>query len=96
MNPLDHIYYPYSGYVEEIFNINKKDESVKPNQRNVFSLYATGGGISCLSWLFTVPGASKCLKSANIPYSRSSLINLLSNGKEDEVSISSFCSAVVD
>jgi hypothetical protein len=95
MNISDHGGYPYTGYVEQIFNIHSKDKTAEKNQRNVFSLFVTGGGISSLAWLFTVPGASRCLKSSNIPYSRSSLTNLLSGGKEEEVSFASYCSQEV-
>jgi hypothetical protein len=69
-------------YIQEIFNSQKK--------RNVFSIHVTGGGVSCLQWLFTVPGASKSLKVASIPYSRTSLLKLIN--RDGNLATTSFCS----
>ena len=73
-----------SSYVREIFDDSK--------QRNIFSLNVTGGGISSLKMLFTVPGASKSLKYVTIPYSRSSLLKTVSR-EEENINIQSYCSS---
>jgi hypothetical protein len=33
-------------------------------QRNVFTIYTSGGGVQSLSWLLTVPGASRSIMNA--------------------------------
>ena len=49
---------------------------------NVFSATVTGGGVQLLQWLFTVPGASKSLMEATVPYSTAALNQqILSNTK---------------
>lgn len=42
-----------------------------------FSLQLTGGGAQIIPWLFTVPGASRCLLEGNIPYAKAALIGLI-------------------
>ncbi len=42
-------------------------------QRNVFALSVTGGGTSAISWLFSVPGASRSVMQATVPYAFSAL-----------------------
>lgn len=46
-------------------------------QRNIFTIYASGGGIQSLSWLLTVPGASRSIMNAGVPYSRGAMNDLL-------------------
>jgi hypothetical protein len=69
-------------YIQEIFNSEKK--------RNIFSIHVTGGGVSSLQWLFTVPGASRSLKVGSIPYSRTSLLKLIN--RDGHLAATSFCS----
>lgn len=38
----------------------------------VISLLLTGGGMQAIPWFLGVPGASKCIMSAEVPYSRAS------------------------
>ena len=42
-------------------------------RRHVFSVCTTGGGAQLASWLFTIPGSSRCVMNCEIPYSRHSL-----------------------
>eukprot|EP01033_Poteriospumella_lacustris_P006874 gene6874-4949_t len=44
---------------------------------NIFSLYATGGGVALPSWLLTVPGASGSVMNIQMPYSRHATLELL-------------------
>lgn len=69
-------------YIQKIYDVNLR--------RNIFSIYTTGGGITSLQWLFTTAGASKCIKSGEIPYSRSALKNLIEY--EGSELITSYCS----
>lgn len=45
----------------------------KLEKRSVFSVFVTGGGVQLISWLFTVPGSSRCVMNAGVPYSRFAL-----------------------
>jgi nicotinic acid mononucleotide adenylyltransferase len=68
-----------------------------PDNQNIFSLYATGGGISLSSWLLTVPGASNSVMSIQLPYSRHATLDLLTYHevlKRENIEESlSFCSS---
>jgi hypothetical protein len=54
----------------------------RSNPRNIASIYVTGGGVQAVEWLFTTPGASRCMQEAGIPYGYSALGELL---KQDKV-----------
>ena len=56
------------------------------------SVHVTGGGVQLLQWLFSVPGASRCIMDASVPYSRSALQSFLSNGQLDPSFITTSCS----
>lgn len=60
------------------------DNLYKQQPNNVFSIQVTGGGTQSLNWLFSVPGASKHVVDARIPYSRSSLIESMKNKITDD------------
>lgn len=51
----------------------------------VFSVYVTGGGTSAISQLFAIPGASRCIMEAIVPYNQGSTDALLLKGYENEV-----------
>ena len=59
-------------------------------RQNMFSLYTTGGGASSISWIFSVPGASRSVLEASVPYGRSALNRVL--GCDEDSQIQSFCS----
>lgn len=70
--------------------LNSNDQIVKQlyidantGKRTVFSAYVTGGGVSLLSWLLTVPGGSNTVSNLQVPYSRASLKKLLSQYETD-------------
>lgn len=68
-----------------------------PNSSNIFSLFATGGGISLSSWLLTVPGASNSVMNIELPYSRYATLDLLSRhgvlNKDSQDDNLAFCSS---
>jgi len=43
------------------------------SSRSVFSVSVTGGGVQALQWIFSTPGASRCVQDGSVPYSRSSM-----------------------
>ena len=47
-------------FLNNLYNINP--------ERNVFSVFATGGGSTAITWLFAVPGASRCVMEAGNKY----------------------------
>lgn len=47
--------------------------------RIILSVSVTGGGVQLMQMLYTVPGASRCLMDAQIPYARSALRAQLSS-----------------
>lgn len=57
-------------------------------------LVATGGGVTSLSSLFLVPGASQSILSASIPYSKTAFYEYISilKDKEEVSKINSYCS----
>ena len=63
------------GEVKEVPQL--VDAIYKSVPRNLFSLHVTGGAVQAIQWLLTVPGASSCLLSAEVPYSRAALQQLL-------------------
>ena len=70
------------GFLREVYQ--------KSKPRNVMSVFVTGGGCTSLEWLFTVPGASRCLMDGGVVYSRSALDAFL---RSDEHTSASSCSA---
>jgi hypothetical protein len=59
-----------------------------------YAYLASGGGNFMVPWLLTVPGASQSVISIDIPYSRESLVEALTNRNIPELSIpASFCSS---
>ena len=64
-------------------------------RQNIFSLHTTGGGATAISWLFSVPGASRSILEASVPYARSALgrvVNRSSSNDIDDCQIENFCS----
>ncbi|KAG1653958.1 hypothetical protein FOA52_008979 [Chlamydomonas sp. UWO 241] len=51
-------------------------------------LYATGGGVQALSWLLSVPGATRSVLEASVPYAREALVRTLGGTDPPQ-----FCSA---
>lgn len=49
-------------------------------------LAVTGAGASALTWLFAVPGASRTVLEARVPYARATMIELLGSEPADYVS----------
>ena len=49
-------------------------------------LYLTGGGSRALSWLLCVPGASRTVLEAAVPYSEASLVELLGDRPDHAMS----------
>eukprot|EP01039_Chlorochromonas_danica_P007932 gene7932-8751_t len=60
-----------------------------------YSLFLTGGGVSTVQWLLTVPGGSQSIKSVEIPYSRSATQDLLGLSSSSSPPSSSWCSEEV-
>lgn len=73
------------GFLREVYQ--------KSNPRNVMSVFVTGGGCISLEWLFTVPGASRCLMDAGVVYSRSALDTFV--GSDEHDSSASACSSII-
>ena len=73
-----------------------KEIYLKKAPRNVFSMYVTGGGVTALEWVFTVPGASNSLMDGGVVYSRSSLAQFVTSNSNHRPGVSgdeeSFCS----
>lgn len=57
-----------------------------------YSVYSTGGGVAALQWLLSVPGASKSMKLAHIPYARSAFQDILAQKGAYKPTVSSLCS----
>ena len=74
--------------LEDIYNSQTK---------NIFSIYTTGGGSAAINWIFSVPGASRSILQASVPYSKEALNKvLISNdlsASNDKPIDSSFCSS---
>ncbi|KAL0028740.1 hypothetical protein WJX79_003641 [Trebouxia sp. C0005] len=49
--------------------------------------YATGGGIQALTWLLTVPGASRTVLESRVPYAQSALHNILGQSTANYASV---------
>jgi hypothetical protein len=60
-------------------------------ERNVFTTYVTGGGSSSISWIFSVPGASRCVMLACVPYATAATRKIVSIG-DDLEEVESFVS----
>jgi hypothetical protein len=46
--------------------------------KTLFSMQITGGGMQCVDWFLTVPGASSCILNVEVPYARASATQFLS------------------
>lgn len=65
----------------------------KTSPRNIMSVFITGGGSTSIQWLFTVPGASRCLMDAGVVYSRSAVESFIRDHPHD--ASESSCSSVI-
>ncbi len=55
---------------------------IKIHNANVsIAVVATGGGMQSISWLLSVPGASKAMVFVDVPYSKSALHKLIGQSK---------------
>ena len=50
-------------------------------------LAVTGGGVASLTWLLTVPGASRTVLEASVPYAESALADLIAGTVERSVRV---------
>ena len=90
-------YQKYVKYKHKYISIQNNQIGGTPNEEiitqiyhdkaksTVFSVYITGGGTSAISQLFAIPGASRCIMEAIVPYNQGSTDLLLQKGYENEV-----------